>query len=136
MPSTPFIACVEDDPSVCEAIVRFLDALDLAAEAFSSAEDFLQSGRLEQVQCLITDVNLKGMSGLQLQDRLIASGHAIPTIVITGFPDDRVRQRALDAGAICFLPKPVATEALLGCIRFALSRHSGRSAGDRDGDDQ
>jgi FixJ family two-component response regulator len=126
MPSTPFIACVEDDPSVCEAIVKFLDALDLAAEAYSSAEEFLQSGRLEQVQCLITDVNLKGMSGLQLQDRLAAAGHAIPTIVITGFPDEGVRRRALDGGAICFLSKPVATEDLLACIRTALTLRNGK----------
>jgi FixJ family two-component response regulator len=121
---TPLIAIVEDDASVCEALQGLLEAFGFAAEVFSSAEEFLRSERLNDTACLITDVRLPGMSGLQLQDHLSVSGSRIPIIVITAFPgDDR---RALDAGAICFLRKPVIKEDLLTCIRLALDgRHSG-----------
>jgi FixJ family two-component response regulator len=121
---TPLIAIVEDDASVREALQGLLEAFGFAAEVFSSAEEFLRSVRLNDTACLITDVRLPGMSGLQLQDRLSVSGSRIPIIVITAFPgDDR---RALAAGAICFLRKPVIKEDLLTCIRLALDRrHSG-----------
>jgi FixJ family two-component response regulator len=119
---TPFIACVEDDLHVSEAIKGLLEAYGFVVEAFASAEDFLGSDRLKAASCLITDVNLQGMSGLQLQDRLAAVGQSIPTIVITGFPDERVRAQALGAGAIGFLAKPIATEDLLTCVRAAMVR--------------
>jgi FixJ family two-component response regulator len=122
---TPLIAIVEDDASVCEALQGLVEAFGFAAEAFSSAEEFLQSERLNDTACLITDVQLPGMSGLQLQNHLSLSGSRIPIIVITAFPgDDR---RALAEGAICFLRKPVVKEDLLTCIRLALDRwNSGR----------
>jgi FixJ family two-component response regulator len=121
---TPLIAIVDDNASVCEAMQRLVEASGFAAEAFSSAEEFLQSERLNQTECLITDVQLPGMSGFQLQSHLSVSGSRIPIIVITAFPvEDR---RALAAGAICFLRKPVVKEDLLTCIRLALDqRHSG-----------
>jgi FixJ family two-component response regulator len=121
---TPQIAIVEDDASVREALQGLLEAFGFAAEVFSSAEEFLRSERLNDTACLITDVRLPGMSGLQLQDHLSVSGSCIPIIVITAFPgDDR---RALAAGAICFLRKPVIKEDLLTCIRLALDRrHNG-----------
>jgi FixJ family two-component response regulator len=121
---TPLIAIVDDDASVCEAIQGLVDASGFAAEAFSSAEEFLRSERLNDTACLITDVRLPGMSGLQLQNHLSVSGSPIPIIVITAFPgDDR---RPLAAGAICFLRKPIIKEELLNCIRLALDRrHSG-----------
>ncbi len=124
MSQTPLIAIVDDDASVCEAIQGLVEAFGFAAEAFSSAEAFLQSERLNDTACLITDVQLPGMSGLQLQNHLSVSGSRIPIIVITAFPgDDR---RALAAGAICVLRKPVMKEDLLTCIRLALDRwHSG-----------
>jgi FixJ family two-component response regulator len=122
---TPLIAIVDDDASVCEALQGLVEAFGFAAEAFSSAEAFLQSERLNDTACLITDVQLPGISGLQLQNHLSVSGYRIPIIVITAFPgDDR---RALDDGAICFLRKPVVKEDLLTCIRLALDRwNSGR----------
>jgi FixJ family two-component response regulator len=122
---TPLIAIVDDDASVCEAIRGLVEAFGFAADAFSSAEEFLQSERLNDTACLITDVQLPGMSGLQLQNHLSLSGSRIPIIVITAFPgDDR---RALAEGAICFLRKPVVKEDLLTCIRLALDRwNSGR----------
>ena len=124
MSQTPLIAIVDDDASVCEALQGLVEAFGFAAEAFSSAEEFLQSERLNDTACLITDVQLPGMSGLQLQNHLSLSGSRIPIIVITAFPgDDR---RALAEGAICFLRKPVIKEDLLTCIRLALDRrHSG-----------
>jgi FixJ family two-component response regulator len=118
----PIIACVEDDVSAREALESFLKAFGFAPEVFSSAEEFLQSDRLDETSCLITDVHLGGISGLQLQSRLAASGFRIPVIVITGFSDDRVRERALSAGAAGFLNKPFNTKDLVTCIRSALDR--------------
>jgi FixJ family two-component response regulator len=122
VPQKPLIACVDDDVSAREALGGFLKAFGFTPDVFSSAEEFLQSDRLNEASCLITDVNLGGMSGLQLQSRLAASGSRIPVIVITAFPDDRVRQRALSAGAAGFLDKPFDTGDLLTCIRLALNR--------------
>ncbi len=120
MSKTPLIAIVDDDESVGEAIQELLKALGFAARLFLSAEAFLQFGRLADVGCLITDFQLPGMSGLQLQNPLAASGPPIPIIVITAFPDDG--WRALHAGAICFLSKPVVKDDLLACLRLALDR--------------
>ena len=124
MPQTPLIMCVEDDASVREAIKGLLVSLGFAAEVFSSAEEFIQSGRLSQTSCLITDVQLGGMSGIELQNRLAALGHRIPTIVITAFPDERIRAQALSAGAVCFLYKPIDKDELVNCINSALNRRS------------
>jgi FixJ family two-component response regulator len=125
VPQEPLIACVDDDVSAREALEGFLKAFGFAPEIFSSAEEFLQSERLDETSCLITDIHLGGMSGLQLQSRLAASGSRIPVIVITAFPDDRVRRRALTAGAVCFLNKPFDKEDLLTGIRSALDRRHG-----------
>jgi FixJ family two-component response regulator len=126
VPQKPLIACVEDDVSAREALEGFLKAFGFTPGVFSSAEEFLQSDRLDETSCLITDVHLRGMSGLQLQSRLARSGYVIPVIVIiTAFPDDRVRERALSAGAVGFLNKPFNTGDLLTCIRSALDRRHG-----------
>ena len=123
MSQTPLIAIVDDDASVREAIQGLLEASGFAADVFSSAEEFLRSERLNDTACLITDVRLPGMSGLQLQNHLSVSGSRIPVIVITAFPgDDR---RALAAGAVCFLRKPVIKEDLQTCICLALDRWHG-----------
>jgi len=103
----------------------FLKAFGFTPEVFSSAEEFLQSDRLDEASCLITDVHLRGMSGLRLQSRLAASGSRIPVIVITAFPDDGVCERALSAGAVDFLNKPFNTGDLLTWIRSALNRPRG-----------
>ena len=114
------IACVEDDPAVREAVEGLLVALGFTTAVFSSAEAFLQSSRLVDTSCLITDVRLGGMSGLELQNSLATSGYRIPTIVITAFPDDRTRTQALGAGAVGVLSKPITKEELLTCLRSAL----------------
>jgi FixJ family two-component response regulator len=118
----PRIICVDDDQAVCEAMSGLLKALGFAAETFLSAEALLQSDRLDETACLITDVQLRGMSGLQLQTRLIELGYRIPIIMITAFPDERIRDQALIAGAVCFLSKPVLKTDLLNCIHSALER--------------
>ena len=125
MAQKPIIACVEDDVSAREALESLLKAFGFAPEVFSSAEQFLQSDRLDGTSCLITDVHLGGISGIQLQRRLAELGSRIPVIVITAFPDDRIRERALSAGAVGFLNKPFNTEGLLTCIRSALDRRHG-----------
>jgi FixJ family two-component response regulator len=122
VPQKPLIACVDDDQSAREALEGFLKAFGFNPGVFSSAEEFLQSARLDETACLITDIHLGGMSGLQLQSRLVALGYTIPIIVTTAFPSDRVRQRALSAGAVCFLDKPFNGEDLLSGIRSALDR--------------
>ena len=127
MSQDPFIACIDDDKSVRDAIEGFLKAFGFAVQAFSSAEDFMQSGRLNQTSCLIADVKLPGMSGLQLQQWLTASGQRVPTIFITAFSDPHRRAQALGAGAICFLEKPITKDDLLNCIQVALER--GREGG-------
>jgi FixJ family two-component response regulator len=121
----PIVACVEDDVSAREALESLLKAFGFVPEVFSSAEQFLQSDRLDGTSCLITDVHLGGISGIQLQSRLAELGLRIPVIVITAFPDNLIRERALSAGAVGFLNKPFNTEGLLTCIRSALDRRHG-----------
>ena len=120
MPNKPLIAVVDDDASVREAIMSLMRALGFIAETFPSAEDFLKSDGLQRISCLIADVRMPGMSGLELYRRLVASGRPIPTVLITAHSDDGVRGRALQAGIICYLTKPFREDDLLGCIRSAL----------------
>ena len=120
MPNKPLIAVVDDDASVREAMMSLMRALGFLAEAFPSAEDFLKSDGLQRTSCLIADVRMPGMSGLELYRRLVASGKPIPTVLITAHSDDGVRARALKAGIICYLTKPFREDDLLGCIRSAL----------------
>jgi FixJ family two-component response regulator len=116
----PVIAIVDDDDSIREATMSLMRALDCSAEAYPCAEDFLTSGRLQRTSCLIADVRMPGMSGLELHRRLVLSGNPIPTVLITAHPDDGTRARALEAGIIGYLTKPFDDEDLLGCIRSAL----------------
>jgi FixJ family two-component response regulator len=129
----PLIVCVDDDLEVCETIMGLLRAFDFDAEAFSSAEEFLQSGRLDEITCLVTDVQLGDMSGVQLQKHLADLGCRIPVIVITAFPDDRVSAQAMNAGAINVLSKPVTKDALVGAIRSALDRSTTAKEGPLEG---
>ena len=93
MPQKPLIAFVDDDLSAREALQGFLKVSGFTPDIFSSAEEFLQSDRLAETSCLITDIHLRGMSGLQLQSRLVATSSWIPVVVVTGFPDNRLRER-------------------------------------------
>jgi FixJ family two-component response regulator len=114
------ISVVDDDESVRAATSKFLRSHGYTVQAYSSAEDFLRSGRLNDTSCVIADVQMPGMSGLELLTTMRAQGHGAPFIFITAFPDDNTRARALQSGAICFLPKPFAGPTLINCIGAAL----------------
>ena len=115
----PAIAVVEDDDSVREATIGLLRSNGFIAKGFSSAAEFLKSNRIRNTSCLIADVQMPGMSGLALYGSLAASGHPIPTILITAYPDDAIRARALGAGVTGYLVKPFSEKDLLDCIDMA-----------------
>ena len=117
------VSVVEDDQFFRESMGRLLRSLGYVVEAFPSAADFLASPRLGKTACLIADLHMPAMTGLELYRRLVDMGHAIPTILVTAFPDNDVRARALNDGVVCYLRKPVDEERLLRCLRAAL--HSG-----------
>jgi FixJ family two-component response regulator len=114
------IAIVDDDRSVREALTSFVRSLGYDAVAFESADDFLKSSQRHGLSCLIADVQMPGMTGLELHDRLLASGESLPTILVTAYPEERARERALRSGAIGYLAKPFSDEALLACLRSCL----------------
>jgi FixJ family two-component response regulator len=116
------IAIVDDDHSVREALTSLVRSLGYVAVAFGCAEDLLKSKRRRGVSCLIADVQMPGMTGVELHNRLVASGEPIPTVLITAFPDERSRERALQAGVIGYLTKPFSEDDLLACIRSTLGR--------------
>jgi FixJ family two-component response regulator len=126
----PLTAIVDDDDSMREAIKGLLRSLGLAVEVFASPNEFLKSADLDRIACLVADVNMPGMSGLDLYRHLIASGRSIPTILITAYGDERIRERALEAGVLGYLKKPFAEDDLLAHIRSALSKEpkSGRDS--------
>ena len=124
VPHVPVISVVDDDASVRAATTRLLKSLGFTAHAFASANEFLQSPRLRDTSCLIADVQMPGMSGVQLQEYLIAQGHSTPIIFITAFPEDSIREQAMNAGAICFLSKPFDGARLIECVDRALKRRS------------
>lgn len=116
------ISVVDDDASVLSATVDLLDSVGLACESFPSAQAYLASGRVMNTSCLILDVSMPGINGVELQRRLVHAGHLIPTIFITAFPQERTRAQAESYGAICYLCKPYREEELLTCVRLALDR--------------
>ncbi len=119
VPDNSRISVVDDDVSVREAIRGLLRSAGFDAEVFASAEQFLTSGRLNGTTCLVLDVRMPGMSGIELQERLIASGHLIPIVFITAHADEDERARALDRGAVDCLQKPFSDDALLDAIAKA-----------------
>ena len=114
------IAIIDDDPSVREATDELMKTLGYRAATFASAEDFLQSEQMNDASCLITDVQMPGLSGIELQSALIAQGISTPMIFVTAFPEERTRKRALEAGAIGFLSKPFDEERLIAHLETAL----------------
>jgi len=114
------ISVVDDDASVRAATVDLLDSAGVTCQAFASAEAFLASGWLARTSCLILDVRMPGLSGIDLAHKLVQTGHSIPVIFITAFPQDRIRAQATAPGAICCLVKPYRDDELLGCIGLAL----------------
>ena len=118
--SPKLVAIVDDDQSVRSALKDLMEAAGLSARCFGSAEEFLESDRRNQTACLITDVSMPGMSGLELQARLKAEGSRIPIIFITAHADAKTKLRAMMAGAVGFLSKPFDDEVLLDKVRAAL----------------
>ena len=123
---TPMISIVDDDKSVREAANSLIRSLGYTTATFASGEEFLESGCLSDTECLITDVKMPGMSGVDLQSQLIANGNRTPVILVTADPDERTRERALGAGALGFLIKPINEESLIACLERATgTRNSG-----------
>ena len=117
---TKLVAIVDDDDSMRSALQGLLKAVNLPAQAFASGEEFLKSGRQRETACLIADIRMPGMSGLELQSKLNAEHYRIPTVFITAHGDANLRMQALRAGAVEFLAKPFDDEALLESVRGAL----------------
>jgi FixJ family two-component response regulator len=123
----PLISIVDDDDLTRAAIEDLVRSLGFSARTFASAESFLQSSSVPETRCLILDIQMPNMSGVELQNHLSRSGFDIPIVFITAHPDETVRARALNAGAVCFLHKPLDLRGprLVDCIYAALSRHKG-----------
>jgi len=124
----PVISVIDDDASVRAATNNLLSSRGYIVHTFASAGDFLQSDRLLDSSCVVADVQMPVMSGLDLLTHMRTQGNKTPFIFITAFPDESVRARALKAGAIGFLAKPFAAPDLIKCIEAAMDRH-GREAG-------
>jgi FixJ family two-component response regulator len=116
------ISIVDDDEPYRESMRKLVALLGYAVEAFPSAADFLASPFLPATACVLADVHMPGMTGIELHGQLIQLGYAIPTILMTAYPDEAVRDRALKDGAICYLSKPVDDAKLESCLRTALKR--------------
>jgi len=116
------ISIVDDDEAVRAATGRLMRSLGYFVEVFASAAEFLASPGLQKTKCLIADIHMPAMTGVQLYQKLKETGLAIPTILITAYPDNVVRARALNDGVMCYLHKPFDDEELIGCVRTALER--------------
>lgn len=124
--SAPLISIVDDDASARVATGRLVRAIGFRASGFASGEDFLSSPELHETSCLVSDVQMPRMGGLELQTRLRAAGSQIPIIFMTAFPHEAIRERAFAAGAICVLAKPLDASTLTRYIEQALSNTTGQ----------
>jgi FixJ family two-component response regulator len=124
LPKVPVISIVDDDSSMRDATSALVRSLGFTVATFASAEDFLESSRIDDTACLITDVQMPGLSGVELQSRLIAQGRNMPIIGVTAFPEESVRSQMLEAGAVGFLSKPFNDECLINCLATALKSHN------------
>jgi FixJ family two-component response regulator len=120
MPKHNLISIVEDDQPFRESMRKLVSSLGYTVEVFPSAADFLASPFLTATACLVTDVQMPGMTGVELHRKLLDAGYAIPTIFVTAYPDEVVRNRALRNGVVCYLSKPVDDDHLERCLRSAL----------------
>ena len=122
MANWPLVAIVDDDKSMRDTTKDLLESAGFPAVTFAGAASFLKFRRLSNVSCLITDMRMGEMTGLELHQHLVASNHSIPTILMTAYPDERVRAQAIRAEVVCYLAKPFAADELLACLRRALQR--------------
>ena len=122
----PVISIIDDDESIRSGTLRLVRSLGFIGHTFSSGHAFLNSEQLIKTTCLISDIHMPEMSGIQLQDALRVRGYDIPIIFITAFPDDKIRSQAVAQGAVCILDKPFEGEALSRCIDSALKDNIGK----------
>ena len=127
MPVPSVISVVDDDPSIRVAANNLLRSRGYTVHTFASAEEFLLSPHLGETSCVIADVQMSAMSGLDLPAAMRAKGYIAPFIFITAFPDETLHARAIKAGAICFLAKPFAAPALIKCLQTALAPGSSQT---------
>src|SRR5262245_9615457 len=118
---TQLVSVVEDDRFFRDSMGRLMRSMGYTVEAFPSAADFLASPRLTDTACLIADVHMPAMTGIELYRHLVEAGRPIPTILVTAYPNDGDRARALNDGVLCYLRKPVDDQTLIQCLRTALS---------------
>jgi FixJ family two-component response regulator len=121
MPKRSLVSVVEDDQFFRESMRRLMRSMGFRVEVFASAADFLASPRLAETACLIADVNMPAMTGIELYRHLSDAGRAIPTILVTAYPNDVGRARALNDGVVCYLRKPVDEQHLKRCLHAALT---------------
>jgi FixJ family two-component response regulator len=121
VPARPLVAVVDDDTSLRHATQNLLEAAGFATVAFGSPDGFLNSPRRHDASCLVTDMRMPGMTGLELFQQLVASHNAIPTVLITAYPDETVRSTARKAGIRCYLSKPFSPEELCHCVQSAIA---------------
>ena len=122
MPEGPLVAIVDDDKSIRNATQNLLKAAGFSTATFEDAESFLASVSRATAACLVADMRMPGMTGLELYQALVASGDRIPTVIITAHPEELTRSRARDAGITCYLSKPFAPDDLLECVGEALAK--------------
>ena len=121
MSKRPLISIVDDDQSVGDSMRRLLTSLDYSVAVFPSAARFLASGQLSATACLVADIQMPGMTGVELYIHLVESGRAIPTILVTAYPDERRKECMLNRGVTCYLRKPLVEAALIDCLRIAVA---------------
>lgn len=131
MTDKPLVAIVDDDEPMRLATSNLLESAGFTTATFADAEAFLGSAHHRGVACLVTDMRMPGMTGLELHESLVASGSDIPTVLITAYADEITRIRARKAGIVCFLPKPVPPEELCECVRSALANRREPHSHDR-----
>ncbi len=118
----PLVAVVDDDKSIRDATQDLLKAAGFSTATFEDAESFLGSASRTRTACLVADIRMPGMTGLELHQELLASGHDIPTVIITAHPEELMQARARAAGITCYLSKPFEPDELLECVREALAK--------------
>jgi FixJ family two-component response regulator len=129
---TPLISIVDDDALARDGIRELVESLGYDVVTFTSAKHFLQSDVIAETACLITDLQMPGLNGLELQEALRSRGHRTPVIVITAFPNEIHRTRALHGGAVGFLSKPFDEASLIGCLTVAIKQREFDAEGEID----
>jgi FixJ family two-component response regulator len=122
VPAGPLISVIDDDDSMRKAVVALVRSAGYAAQGFASAKEFLASGSVARFACIITDIQMPGMSGIELKHHLTASQSSMPVIMITARHDPELEGKALASGAAAFLRKPFEADALIRCLESALGR--------------